>query len=389
MRRLAPILVGILVVVLFLGTVGFLYVQSREAPVVYDTVQPTIKDIVQKTVATGAIIPRNEVAIKSRVSGIIDTLEVEPGDIVKSGDLIAKVRIVPDTVSLNRAESDVDAAKIKLADAKATWERAQELAENRAVSDTELRTATVAHDLASEEYAAAVSNLELVREGASRRSGVASTDVIATVPGMILDLPVKAGESVIPSNTFNEGTTIAAVADMKDLIFEGEVDESEVGKVKEGMPLEITVGALDDQTFQGTLEYIAPKGELKEGAIQFKIRAAITVPEGTLIRAASSANADIVLGRRDKVLSLPEAVVKFEVGADDKEKASVEVETGPDRYEPREIVVGLSDGIDIEVVSGIDESTKVKAGEVVAGEEGASSIRTGAAGPRGGSRRRR
>jgi HlyD family secretion protein len=386
MRRLGPILVGVLVVVLFLGTVGFLFVQSREAPVVYETVQPTVKDIVQKTVATGAIVPRNEVAIKSRISGIVDTLEVEPGDLVKAGDLIAKVRIVPDTVTLNRAESDVDAAKIKLADAKATFERANELKESGALSDTELRAATVAKDLAVEEHAAAVSNLELVREGASKRSGSASTEVVSTVDGMILDLPVRAGESVIPSNNFNEGTTIAAVADMKDLIFEGEVDESEVGKVKEGMPLVITVGALDDQTFQGTLEYIAPKGELKEGAIQFKIRAAITVPEGTFVRAASSANADIVLDRRDGVLSLPEAVVQFEEG--EEKKATVEVETGPDRYEPRAIEVGLSDGIDIEVVSGLTEDEKVKAGE--ASEEGdASSSRNGGAGLRGGSRRRR
>jgi HlyD family secretion protein len=384
MRRLGPILVGIAVVVLFLGTVGFLFVQSREAPVVYDTVEPTIKDIVQKTVATGAIVPRNEVAIKSRISGIIDTLEVEPGDLVKAGDLIAKVRIVPDTVTLNRAEADVDATRIKLADAKATFERANELAEGGALSDTELRAATLAKDLAEEEYAAAVSNLELVREGASKRSGVASTDVLSTVDGMILDLPVKAGESVIPSNTFNEGTTIAAVADMNDLIFEGEVDESEVGKVKEGMPLVITVGALDDQIFHGTLEYIAPKGELKEGAIQFKIKAAITVPEGTFIRAASSANADIVLDRRDHVLSLPEAVVKFEEGQE--KKATVEVETGVDRYEPREIEVGLSDGIDIEVVSGLTESERVKAGEL---DEDATPSRNGAGALRGGSRRRR
>jgi HlyD family secretion protein len=385
MRRLGPILVGVLVVVLFLGTVGFLFVQSREAPVVYETVQPSVKDIVQKTVATGAIVPRNEVAIKSRISGIVDTLVVEPGDLVKAGDLIAKVRIVPDTVTLNRAESDVDAAKIKLADAKATFERANELAESGALSDTELRAATMAKDLAEEEYAAAQSNLELVREGASKRSGVASTDVLSTVDGMILDLPVKAGESVIPSNTFNEGTTIAAVADMNDLIFEGEVDESEVGKVKEGMPLVITVGALDDQTFQGTLEYIAPKGELKEGAIQFKIRAAIQVPEGTFIRAASSANADIVLDRREHVLSLPEAVVKFEEGQ--QKKATVEIETGPDRYEPREIEVGLSDGIDIEVVSGLEESERVKAGEL--SEDDASPARNGGGGLRGGSRRRR
>lgn len=384
MRRLGPILVGVLVVVLFLGTVGFLFVQSREAPVVYDTVGPTIKDIVQKTVATGAIVPRNEVAIKSRINGIVDTLEVEPGDHVKAGDLIAKVRIVPDTVTLNRAEADVGAARIKLSDAKETFNRANELAEGGALSDTELRTATLAKDLAEEEYAAAVSNLELVREGASKRSGSASTDVVSTVDGMILDLPVKAGESVIPSNTFNEGTTIAAVADMSDLIFEGEVDESEVGKVKEGMPLEITVGALDDQTFQGTLEYIAPKGELKEGAIQFKIKAAITVPEGTFIRAASSANADIVLDRRDHVLSLPEAVVKFEEGQ--QRKATVEVETGADRYEPREIEVGLSDGIDIEVVSGLEESERVKAGEL---DEDATPSQNGGGGLRGGSRRRR
>jgi HlyD family secretion protein len=388
MRRVLPLVVGLVVIVLFLGTVGFLYVQSQGAPVAYATVSPEVKDIVKKTVATGAIVPRNEVAIKSRVSGIVDKLEAEPGDVVAAGDLIARIRIVPDTVTLNRAESDVQAAKIKLDDARAQYDRARALAESKAVSATELSQVRLGHDLATEEYAAARSNLELVREGASKRAGSASTDVVATVAGMVLDIPVKAGQSVIPSNTFNEGTTIALVADMKDLIFEGKVDESEVGKIKEGMPLEITVGALDDRTFEGKLEYIAPKGELQEGAIQFKIKAAIEVPPETFIRSSSSANADIVLDKKDQVLSLPEAVITFAGDGAARDQATVEVETAPEKFEERAITVGLSDGIDIEIVSGLDATAKVKAGELKEGED-PTQARSGGAGRPSGSRRRR
>ena len=341
----------------FLATVVFLVWKSREAPVVYDTETPVVTDIVKKTVATGAIVPRTEVEIKSRVSGVLDQLEVEPGEHVEEGALIATIQIIPDLQTLNSAESAVTSAKIALDENEEELRRALDLAERSAISTRELQNAKTNHRLAEQEYRAAVRNLRIVREGSAGGSAQVSTEVRSTVSGMVLAVDVKEGESVTETNTFNAGTTIASVADMTDMIFEGQVDESEVGRIEEGMPLRIQVGALPDRVFDGTLEYIAPKGVLAEGAVQFEIRAAIEAQSDVFIRAGVSANADIVLERRDQVLAVRESVLQFDEG-----EVYVDVEVGPQSFERREVEVGLSDGIHIEVTGGLEPNTRVKAG---------------------------
>ncbi len=357
LRRILPIFAGLGVIGVFFLTLAFLAWKSIEPPVVHETVEPFITDIVLKTVATGAIVPRNEVAIKSRVSGVVSHLEVEPGNLVSAGDLIASIQIIPDMVTLNNAQSQVRSARIELDDVAAELERTERLFGQSAVSATEVDRARVNHSLREQEYQAAMSNLQLVKDGVSQRTGNVSTQVRSTIAGMVLSVDVKSGESVIESNTFNEGTTMALVADMSDMIFEGSVDESEVGKIKEGMALDITVGAIENRTFPGTLEYISPKGILAEGAVQFEIKARIRPDEDVFIRAGSSANADIVLERVTDVLAVNEAVLQF-----DKGQAFVEVETSPQRFERRDVEVGISDGIKIQVIDGVAEGDRIKRG---------------------------
>ncbi|MEL6346571.1 MAG: efflux RND transporter periplasmic adaptor subunit [Myxococcota bacterium] len=354
MRRWTPILVLLTITGLVIGTLVFLYQRSQVPDVVFETEPPERRSIVQKTVATGAIVPRNEVAVKPRVSGVIQSVPVEPGQRVQAGALIAEIRVIPDSVSLNQATTSLRTADINLSDAKRAIERDRALFAQKALSAVELQQSELTLSLRQQERKAAADNLRLIREGAASGQD-ANTRVRATIGGMILDVPVKVGESVIESNTFNEGTTVAVVADMSDLIFQGQIDESEVGRINEGMPLRITVGALENQTVQGTLEYISPKGVLEQGAVQFEIRASLTPPEGVFIRAGVSANADIVLAQREDVLSIREAVLQF-----DDEGPFVEVETAPQTFEPRRLEVGLSDGIHIEVLSGVDVETRIK-----------------------------
>lgn len=355
MKRALPLLVVLVVVALFAATLIFLYQKSQRKPVVFDTQAPTITDIVKKTVATGALVPRQEVEIKPRVSGVIDKLYVEPGVVVEKDQLLADIRIIPNVVSLNNAESAVKAARIAFQNADRELKRNRGLYDQAVLSEAELSRFQLDYELKKQELAAAESNLQLIKEGAAGKADKVSNQVRSTVAGMVLEVPVKQGESVIESNTFNAGTTVAWIADMGDMIFKGTVDESEVGKLREGMELDIKVGALEKQTFQGKLEYIAPKGVAKEGVIEFEIRAALVSTPDVLIRAGYSANADIVLDRRQQVLAIEESLLQFE----DK-KPFVEVEVAPQTFEKRPVEVGLSDGIHIEVLSGIDKDVKIK-----------------------------
>jgi len=358
MKRLFPLLIGFAVLVAFLATLGFLVLKAREKPVVYETETPSVADITKKAVATGAIVPRNEVEIKSRVSGVVDRIPVEPGDEVQAGDLIAVIRIIPDLRTLASAESAVETTRIARDVAKEELSRDEALFAKAALSTSELEQRRAETALREEEYRAAQRTLRIVREGQAGGSADVSTHIRSTVAGMVLAVEVEPGESVTETNTFSPGTTIATVADMGDMIFEGTVDESEVGKIAEGMDLDVTVGALGDQTFAGTLEYISPKGVLEEGAVQFEIEAAIEPREGVFIRAGSSANAAIVLDRRKQVLAIKESVLQFDDG-----QPYVEVEVAPQIFERRDIEVGISDGIQIEVLSGLTREDRVKAGE--------------------------
>lgn len=357
MKRIGRWIFFLLLGGLFVWTLFYLYQKSRSAPVSFETAQPTYSTILQKSVATGSIVPREEVDIKPQVSGIIQELYAEAGQLVRSGDLLARIQVIPDMVSLNNAENRVKLARIALDNAEVNYNRNKKLFDQGAMAASEFQVSDQAYKNALAELDAAEDNLQIVREGASKKAGKASLTLVkATVSGMVLDVPVEVGNQVIESNTFNEGTTIATVANMNDMIFEGKIDEGEVGKIKAGMPLVITVGALADKTFPAELEYIAPKGVEENGAIQFEIRAKVTLDSTEFLRAGYSANADIVLARRDSVLSINEALVQY----DDDQKPFVEVETGPQIFEKRTVELGLSDGLQVEVLSGLTTDDKVK-----------------------------
>jgi len=356
MKKVLGALLALALLALFAGTLWFLWKKSQTVPVVYKTASPEIGDVVKKAVATGAVIPRKEIAVKPQVSGIIDSIKVEPGDRVKRGDLIAVIRVIPQTAALASAESRVNLARIRLEDAQRELDRRQHLFDEKVLEETALRAAILARDTAQEELAAAGDSLEVIRRGVPARSGQETNTLVrATMTGTVLDVPVKEGASVIESNTFNDGTTIASLADMGELIFEGKVDESEVGKLRTGMEMVLTIGALEPARFNALLEHIAPKGFEENGAVQFKIRAALHVTGDAVIRANYSANADIVLDRRTSVLTLSESLLTFE-----GDQPYVEVETSPQKFERRKVKTGLSDGIRIEIVEGLTKDDKVK-----------------------------
>ncbi len=356
MKRIIKIILGLAFAGVFIYTLFFLYKKSESKPVEFKTQTAFKTNIIKKTVATGAVVPRREVNIKPRVSGIIEQLYVIAGDKVRKGDMIARIKIIPNMVSLNEAENRVTRAKLSFDNAKIDFDRNKKLYEGKMISYADFQQFQLAYNNSKAELETAENNLALIKEGISKSAGNATNTIVrSTIDGMVLDVPLKEGSSVIESNTFNEGTTIATVADMGEMIFEGKVDESEVGKIKTGMDLILTIGAIDADKFSATLEYIAPKGVKENGAIQFQIKAKMELKDGHFIRAGYSANADIVLDRRDSVLAIAEALLQFE-----NEKPYVEVETKPQVFEKRFVQLGISDGINVEVKSGIALTDKIK-----------------------------
>jgi HlyD family secretion protein len=355
MKKFYVIIIVAFLVLSFFGTLVFLYRKAVERDVLFETETPFYTDIVKKAVATGTITPRREIEIKSQVSGVVEKLYVEPGEIVKDGDLLAKIRIIPDMVNLNNAESQLNTARINFENAKQEKERQAQLYEKKFISEFDYDQYVLEFNLAEEQLESAANNVQLIREGTSNKEGQVTNEVTSTVNGMVLDVPVREGTFIIETNTFNEGTTIMFIADMKSMIFEGHVDESEIGKIKDGMELILTIGAIDTEKFKALLEYISPKGEEIEGAIQFEIRAAVELSEEHFIRAGYSANADIVLDTRENVLAVRESNLTFE-----KDNIFVEIEKDYQEFEKKQIETGLSDGINIEVMSGVTEKDKIK-----------------------------
>jgi len=356
MKKAFSILLGVIVVAAIVGAFVYLYKKSQAKPVVFLTEQAEVADIVKKTVATGSIVPRQEVEVKPKVSGVLSELYVEPGKVVKIGDPLGKISIIPDAMQINQAESTVRTAQIALDNAKRELERNEALFKQGVVAEAELQKFRTDYALRQQDATVAGSSLQLVREGATRAQGKSSTLIVtATTSGMVIDVPVKVGFSVIQANNFNAGTTVAVIADMDDMIFDGRVDEAEVAKIKEGMKLAIKVGAIEKDKLDGTLEYIAPKGKEQDGAIQFEIKAAVKKKEGIQIRANYSANADIVLEEKKQVLAIREALVQTE-----NAKPFVEIETTPQTFVKRDVKLGISDGIKVEVLEGVTKADKVK-----------------------------
>jgi HlyD family secretion protein len=347
----------VLVALPILASFWYLYKKSQSKPVVWQTEQAEITDITRKTVATGSIVPRREVEVKPKVTGVLSELYVpDPGVIVKLGDPLGKISIIPDAMQMNTAESTLRTAQIAFDNAKRELERNEALAKQGVVADAELQKFRTDYALRQQELTAAGSSLQLVREGATRAQGKSSTLIVtATAAGMVIDVPVKVGFSVIQANSFNPGTTVAVIADMDDMIFDGRVDEAEVAKIKVGMKLAIKVGAIEKDKLEGTLEYIAPKGKEIDGAIQFQIKAAVKRKADVQIRANYSANADIVLGEKKQVLAIREALVQYKDA-----KPFVEVETTPQTFVKKDVKLGLSDGIKVEVLEGVAQTDKLK-----------------------------
>ncbi|UCH14617.1 MAG: efflux RND transporter periplasmic adaptor subunit [Bacteroidales bacterium] len=342
------------------GILVFVYLagKNKKAPVVFETQSPFVTDIIKKTVATGSIVPRKEIEIKSTVPGIIEEIFVEPGQMVKQGDLVARVRVIPEMRELNSAEARLKQAKIKYEDARKVHNRQKKLFDDGIIPELEFQQYLVAFDNAKTELEAADNNLQIIKEGVTKSKGTTNTLIRSTITGMILDVPVEIGNTVIHTNSFNPGTTIASVANMNNLIFEGKLDESEVGKIKLGMQLLITVGAIENVTFNATLEHISPKGFEENGTILFPIKADVELIDTLFIRAGYSANASIVLGKRDSVLAISESLLQFE--GDNDDSVFVEIEKDPQQFEKKYIEVGLSDGINIEVKSGLSTENKIK-----------------------------
>ncbi len=356
MKKIVGWLLGLLALAAILATFTFLYRQSQKKPVVFETEGSETTDIVKKTVATGSIVPREEVEVKPKVSGVLSELYVQPGAKVKQGAALGKISIIADAMQVNQAESSVQSAKIAYENAKRELARNEELLAKGVVAEAEVAQFRTQFALRKQELAAAQSQTQLVKEGATRGSGKSSTLVVtATVDGMVIDVPVKVGFSVIQANNFNAGTTVATIANMDDMIFEGRVDEAEVAKIKTGMKLAIKVGALEKEQLDGKLEYISPKGKVIDGAIQFEIKAAVAKRDGIEIRANYSANADIVLEEKKAVLAIREALVQYE-----GDKPYVEVETTPQVFVRRDVKLGLSDGLKVEVLSGVTPTDKIK-----------------------------
>ncbi|MDN0052656.1 efflux RND transporter periplasmic adaptor subunit [Bacteroides caecigallinarum] len=353
--------IGIMVVIalLFIGTFVFLYQKSQPKDVEYNVLKVVKSNIVQTTVATGKIEPRDEVQIKPQISGIISEVYKEAGETVKKGEVIAKVKVIPELGQLNSAESRVRLAEMNGRQAEIDLERMEKLYEKKLVSSEEYEKTLLTTKQAREEIQAAKDNLEIIKEGITKNSASFSSTLIrSTIDGLILDVPIKVGNSVIMSNTFNDGTTIATVADMGDLIFRGNVDETEVGKIAVGIPVKITLGALQDMSFNATLEYISPKSVENNGANQFEIKAAITVPDSVTIRSGYSANAEMELQRANDVLSIPESALEFK--GDSTFVFLLTDSVSGQKFERKSVITGVSDGINVEIKSGLKENEFVR-----------------------------
>jgi len=358
MKRIGTVIVLLIILLISGGALYYLWDKNQEDPITYKTEQATTETIVKKTVATGSIVPKEEVLIKPNISGIIQEIYIEAGDQIKSGDLIAKIRVIPNVSSLQSAKNAVQSAKIDLDNQERVFKRQKELFDKGVISANEYDRVDVSFKQAKQNYESAQQNYQIVRTGTARGLGSAANTLIrSTVAGMVLEVPVKQGNQVIESNNFNDGTTIAAIADIGKMIFEGKVDESEVGKIRENLPLEITIGAIENRKFDAILDYIAPKGKEENGAIQFEIKGTLDKKDTTFIRAGLSANASIILAKAENVITVKEALIQYNK---DTQKPFVEVAVGDQEFENRDVELGISDGINVEIKNGITKEDQIK-----------------------------
>ncbi|MDT0539236.1 efflux RND transporter periplasmic adaptor subunit [Croceitalea sp. P059] len=347
---------GVLILGALWAAVFFMKSNSKSA-IEYDTHKPFTASIEKKTVATGKVIPEDEIEIKPQISGIIQKIYLEEGVKVNAGDLIAVIKVVPNEQTLNQAQGRVRNAELALNNSKIEYDRNKVLYDKGVVSNQDFIALKLAYEQAEQELTNSRNDYQIIRKGSFGGSSSANTNIRATVNGTILEIPVEEGDQVIQSNNFNDGTTIASIADLGNMIFEGQVDEGEVGKLAVGMPLEISLGAIEDKTFEAKLKFIAPKGVEEAGAVQFKIEGDVVVEDDFLIRAGYSANASLILEKKDSIMVISESLLQFDKTTN---KPYVEVATGEQQFERRDIEIGISDGVNVEIVSGLEENDEVK-----------------------------
>ncbi len=350
-------------IIIFIGVGGILFASAyfiktnNKSKNTYKTELPEIRNIIKKTVATGKVIPEDEIEIKPQISGIVDKLYVEEGDLIKNGDLIAKIKVVPNEQALNSSKGRLERAKINLENAKIEFDRNKSLYNDNVITKREFETVELNYNQSKQEVSNAYADLQIIKLGSVGGSSIANTNIRSTIDGTVLEIPVKLGQQVTESNNFNPGTTIAIIADLKKMIFEGKVDESEVGKLKNGMPLDINLGAVQNQKFNANLRFIAPKGNEESGAVKFKIEGVVYLDSLDVVRAGYSANASMILEKKDSVLSISESVVQYDRKTG---QSYVEIEISEQKFERKDILTGISDGINVEVLSGISEIDKIK-----------------------------
>jgi HlyD family secretion protein len=340
-----------------LWAAAFFIKSNSKSAITYETKKPFISNIEKKTVATGKVIPEDEIEIKPQISGIIEKIYLEEGAQVKAGDLIAVIKVVPNEQSLNQARGRVRNAEIELSNTEIEYKRNKAIFDKGVISSQDFNVLQLRYDQAIQELDNARADYQIIRRGSAGGSSSANTNIRATVAGTLLEIPVREGDQVIQSNNFNDGTTIATIADLGKMIFEGKVDEGEVGKLEIGMPLEISLGAIEDEKFEAKLKFIAPKGIEESGAVQFKIEGDVVVEGDFMLRAGYSANASLVLEKKDSVMVIPEALLQFDKETDEP---YVEVAVGDQKFERKEVEIGISDGVNVEIISGITEEDEVK-----------------------------
>jgi HlyD family secretion protein len=356
MKILKYFAIGILVLGAIFATLYFVKTNSKTL-IEYDVQVASIQNIEKKTVVTGKVIPEDEVEIKPQISGIIEELYVEEGDLVSNGDLLAKVKVVPNEQALNSAKGRLSNTLILLKNAEVEFKRNETLFKKEIISQREYDNAKLNYDQAQQNVENARTDLQIIKLGSAGGSSIANTNIRATVPGTVLEIPIKEGDQVIESNTFNAGTTIATVADLNKMIFEGKVDEAEVAKLIIGMPLKVTLGAIEDESFDAQLKFIAPKGNEEDGTVQFKIEGDVYLNDSVFIRAGYSANASLVLKKKDSIMAISEALLQFDKVTNDP---YVEIKNDAGEFERKDIEVGISDGINVEVISGIEMEDEIK-----------------------------
>lgn len=350
------LIIGFLVFGLLFSVAYFAKTNSKSA-ITYETEQLSKKTIEKETVITGKIIPEDEVEVKPQIGGIIDRIYVKEGDQVSSGDLIARIKVVPNEQNLNAAKGRLKKAQIALATRGKDFERNKKLYDKGIIANAEYISIELQYSQAKQDVLNAKTDLQIIREGSVGGSSAANTNIRATVSGTVLEIPVKEGDQVIESNNFNSGTTIAAIADLSKMIFEGKVDEAEVASLRIGTALKVSLGAVEDQELSANLKFIAPKGTEEQGAVQFKIEADMVLNDSIVVRAGYSANASIILDRKEDVLALREALIQFDRKT---QEPYVEVMVEDQKFERREVKLGIADGIYVEILEGIEQEDAVK-----------------------------